>query len=110
MYLHYFICVVSASLGKNHRRKRATDEPWWSYDVGLVHMVGISTEHNYTVGSKQHLWLENDLKHVNRSVTPWIVFGGHRAMYINSNYSGPDTSDVTVRICIFGHIAVSYWF
>lgn len=70
-----------------------TNEPWWSYDVGLIHFVGISTEHNYTIGSKQYLWLENDLKSVNRSVTPWIIFGGHRAMYINSNYSGPVTSD-----------------
>jgi hypothetical protein len=66
-----------------------TDEPWWSYDVGLVHMVGISTEHNYTVGSKQYRWLENDLRTVNRTRTPWVIFGGHRAMYLHSNYSGP---------------------
>ena len=69
-----------------------TNKPWWSYDVGLIHMVGMSTEHNYSIGSEQYIWLENDLKNVDRSVTPWIVFGGHRAMYLNSNYGGSTSS------------------
>lgn len=60
--------------------------PWWSYDVGLVHMIGISTEHNYTTGSSQWTWLLNDLQGIDRSKTPWVIFGGHRAMYLNSNY------------------------
>lgn len=68
----------------------------WSYDIGLIHFVGISTEHNYTIGSAQYLWLENDLGSVDRSVTPWIIFGGHRAMYINSDYGGAVTSDIVV--------------
>jgi len=73
-----------------------TNEPWWSYDVGLLHLVGMSTEHNFTIGSPQYLWLEADLAAVNRSVTPWVIFGGHRAMYINSNYGGAATSDIVV--------------
>ncbi len=72
------------------------DAPWWSYDIGIVHLVGISTEHNFTIGSPQYQWLENDLVSVNRTKTPWIIFGGHRAMYINSNYGGPVTSDISV--------------
>lgn len=73
-----------------------TDKPWWSYDVGLIHFVGISTEHDYTIGSEQYKWLENDLKSVNRKITPWIIFGGHRAMYLNSNYGGSVNSDLVV--------------
>ena len=30
--------------------------PWWSYDVGLVHLMGMSTEHDYTKGSAQWNW------------------------------------------------------
>lgn len=30
------------------------NEPWWSYNVGLMHMIGISTEHDFTIGSKQY--------------------------------------------------------
>ena len=41
----------------------------------------MSTEHNFTQGSPQYEWMEKDLKNVNRSLTPWIVIAGHRAMY-----------------------------
>jgi hypothetical protein len=65
-----------------------TNQPWWSYDVGLVHLVGMSTEHNYTINSPQYMWLKNDLQKVDRTKTPWIIFNGHRPMYINSDYYG----------------------
>jgi hypothetical protein len=74
-----------------------TDKPWWSYNVGLIHFVGMSTEHNFTTGSEQWNFLEQDLASVDRSVTPWVIFGGHRAMYINSNYLQGDGSDGQVR-------------
>jgi hypothetical protein len=67
------------------------NQPWWSYDVGLIHMIGISTEHNYTRDSPQYNWLKNDLRKVNRTLTPWILFNGHRPMYINSDYYGRST-------------------
>ena len=34
-----------------------------------------------TIGSEQYVWLENDLKSVDRAVHPWIVFGQHRPFY-----------------------------
>lgn len=81
-------CGVMATTLLPQPDPSVTNKPWWSYDVGIIHFVGMSTEHNYTIGSEQYFWLENDLKNVNRSITPWVVFGGHRAMYINSNYGG----------------------
>jgi len=87
-----------------------TDKPWWSYKVGLMHFIGISTEHNYTVGSEQYLWLENDLKSIDRSVTPWVIFGGHRAMYLNSNYTTAATSsDGYVSALMVEHIEPLLW-
>jgi hypothetical protein len=50
------------------------DKPWWSYEVGLIHFVGMSTEHDYTVGSEQYLWLEADLAAVDRTGTTFITF------------------------------------
>jgi len=41
----------------------------------------MSTEHNFTKSSVQYKWLLSDLEKVDRSVTPWIVFMGHRPMY-----------------------------
>lgn len=78
-----------------------TNEPWWSYDVGLFHLVGMSTEHNFTVGSPQYTWLEADLRAVNRSVTPWILFSGHRPMYVASTQ---------VRVaCRVSRVAADAW-
>ena len=44
-------------------------------------MVMLSTEHDYRPGSAQYKWLENDLKSVDRSKTPFVMVGGHRPMY-----------------------------
>jgi hypothetical protein len=97
--------------------KCPTNEPWWSYDVGLIHFVGMSTEHNYTEGSPQWRWLKNDLETVNRTATPWVIFGGHRAMYLNSYYgideaeSGNpnDTSDYTVMNLMIKSLEPMLW-
>lgn len=32
------------------------DRPWWSYDIGLIHMMGMSSEHDFRVGSEQWNW------------------------------------------------------
>ncbi len=71
-------------------------KPWWSYDVGLIHWIGLSSEHDYSIGSEQYLWLESDLASVDRKRIPWIIFCAHRAMYINSYYSGSITADIEV--------------
>ncbi|CAH0515061.1 unnamed protein product [Peronospora belbahrii] len=54
---------------------------WYSFDYGGIHVIQISSEHDWRRGSKQYKWLENDLKSVNRSETPWIVLTAHRMMY-----------------------------
>ena len=55
-----------------------------SRNVGIVHFVMISSEHDMTSGSEQLLWLERDLAAVNRTVTPWVVFAQHRPLYGNT--------------------------
>jgi hypothetical protein len=69
-----------------HSERDKYNEPWYSYDIGLVHILSMSTEHNFTVGSKQYLFIKQDLENVDKSLTPWIVFIGHRPMYVNSNW------------------------
>ena len=53
----------------------------YSFDEGGVHAVVLSSEHDWRNGSRQYTWLENDLKAVDRSNTPWIVLATHRMMY-----------------------------
>ncbi len=65
---------------------------WYSFDYGIVHYTIFSTEHNFTDGSPQHQWLEADLRAVDRTLTPWLIVMGHRAMYSSEKYP----SDVRV--------------
>ncbi|XP_066919291.1 uncharacterized protein, partial [Clytia hemisphaerica] len=61
---------------------------WYSFDYGMVHMVMLSTEHDFQPGSNQYKWLENDLKNVDRKKTPFVLIGGHRAMYCSNQIEG----------------------
>ena len=38
----------------------------------------MSTEHDFREGTKQYQALEEYLRAVDRGVTPWLVFAGHR--------------------------------
>lgn len=64
---------------------------WYSYDYGMVHMVMLSTEHDYRPGTPQYIWLENDLKNLDRKKTPFVLVGGHRAMYCSNLIDGDYT-------------------
>ena len=56
---------------------------WYSFNWGPIHFLQMSTEHDFTEGSPQWNFLANDLAKVNRSLTPWVIFTGHRMMYSN---------------------------
>ncbi|MEE2811781.1 MAG: metallophosphoesterase family protein [Candidatus Thermoplasmatota archaeon] len=67
---------------------------WYSRDFPGVHMVFMSTEHDYSAGSAQFSWLEQDLSSVNRDVTPFVIVYGHKPMYSSNSYHG---SEVELR-------------
>eukprot|EP01117_Protostelium_nocturnum_P012501 TRINITY_DN4609_c0_g1_i5.p1 TRINITY_DN4609_c0_g1~~TRINITY_DN4609_c0_g1_i5.p1 ORF type:complete len:143 (+),score=45.76 TRINITY_DN4609_c0_g1_i5:37-429(+) len=55
-------------------------KPWYSFNYGPVHVVVISTEHNFNDDSEQIKWLKKDLAAVDRKVHPWVEEwnrGGH---------------------------------
>jgi len=60
------------------------DQPWYSFNYGPVHVTVASTEHDFREGSPQYAWLARDLAQVDRDVTPWLVFVGHRPFYVDS--------------------------
>ena len=65
---------------------------WWSYDVGLAHVVGMSSyapvgpERGLFDGAEAPMreWLRADLSRVDRDATPWIIAVFHVPWY-NSN-------------------------
>ncbi|XP_064404192.1 uncharacterized protein LOC135349586 [Halichondria panicea] len=72
------------------------DEAWYEFDYGPVHFFLMSTEHNFTVGSPQYNYMKARLSMVDRSKTPWLVFAGHRPMYIDSTNDSPKSGDLPV--------------
>jgi hypothetical protein len=53
---------------------------WYSFNYGGVHVIQMSSEHDWTRDSPQYKWIEEDLKKVDRNDTPWIVLTAHRMM------------------------------
>ncbi|PRP84873.1 putative inactive purple acid phosphatase 27-like [Planoprotostelium fungivorum] len=68
---------------KRFSRPQNGGDFWYSFDAGSAHFIVFSTEHTFEKKSQQHRWLKEDLKRVNRSVTPFIITAGHRPMYFN---------------------------
>lgn len=54
---------------------------WYSYDFANLHTIMISAEHDLHPGTRQYEWLENDLRSVNRTRTPWVILESHRPLY-----------------------------
>ena len=71
---------------------------WYSLNVPGVHIVFMSTEHDYTPGSSQYSWLETDLQAANtpdaRNQRPFVIVIGHKPMYSSNDYHG---SEVELR-------------
>ncbi|KAL1551117.1 prolyl aminopeptidase [Salvia divinorum] len=81
-------------------RAPATRNLYYSFNMGVVHFVYLSTETNFLTGSKQYEFLKNDLESVNRTKTPYVVVQGHRPMYTTSH----ETRDYLFRERLREHL------
>ncbi|XP_010522401.1 PREDICTED: LOW QUALITY PROTEIN: purple acid phosphatase 13 [Tarenaya hassleriana] len=46
---------------------------YYSFNAGGIHFIVLNPYTAYDSASDQYKWLENDLKNINRSETPWVV-------------------------------------
>lgn len=63
---------------------RASENLWYSFDFGGVHVASFSTEHDL---EPQAAWLRQDLARAaaNRRAVPWIVVMAHKPLYCSTN-------------------------
>ena len=76
----------------------------YGFDYGNVHVVMMSTEHDFTANSEQLQFLDDHLKTINREKTPWLIFTGHRPMYVDSTYTEGRASDQSVAMLLREHV------
>ncbi|KAK9800257.1 hypothetical protein WJX73_008466 [Symbiochloris irregularis] len=69
---------------------------WFSFDMGPIHFLHISTELDFGAGSEQNRFIQRDLEAVDRSVTPWVVVNQHRPIYTSSVSGREHQSDIVV--------------
>lgn len=50
----------------------------YAFRHGKAYFIIMSTEHNFEEGSAQYKAIKKYLKKVDRTVTPWVIIGGHR--------------------------------
>ncbi|XP_072951813.1 probable inactive purple acid phosphatase 2 [Typha angustifolia] len=90
---------------------------YYSFDVGVVHFLYISTETNFLPGTDQYNFIKSDLEQVDRNRTPFIVVQGHRPMYMTCNgerdapltermleYLEPLFVQNNVTLALWGHV------
>ena len=63
--------------------------PWYSFDIGRVHISVLSTEADVSVGSEQVDWLSADLA---AAAADWKIVMAHRFFYIDSSTPDADAA------------------
>lgn len=84
-----------------YRERLATDfmhPMYYSFNIAGIHFVSINSEY-YFGGTRweienQRAWVENDLRNVNRTITPWIIMFGHRQMYASGREERVKESEI----------------
>ncbi len=71
---------------------------WYLYDYGLVRTIVVSSEHDLSEGSIQHIWLEHILFNTNRTITPWVIVELHRPLYEMEEALFPNPQNIGIAM------------
>jgi hypothetical protein len=87
-FSHYKARFRMPSSGDGRDAQRSSDNHYYSFDLGPVHVVTWNSEAFFypqyfdaAYVDKMYDWLASDLRSTRRSKTPWIVAHAHRPMY-----------------------------
>ncbi|KAL7624429.1 hypothetical protein AAE478_005993 [Parahypoxylon ruwenzoriense] len=126
----------AARVNANKAQLLANPPFWYSFEYGMLHFVMINTETDFEdapdgkdgsahlnsgpfgAPNQQIEFLEADLASVDRSVTPWLLVGGHRPWYSTGSKGCEPCQEAFeplfykygVDLAIFGHVHNSQRF
>mmetsp|Transcript_299 Transcript_299/g.698 ORF Transcript_299/g.698 Transcript_299/m.698 type:complete len:486 (-) Transcript_299:98-1555(-) len=69
-----------------YKHSGSESQLYYSYNVAGAHIIMLGSYAEYGEDSAQYAWLENDLRKVDRRITPWVIVGMHAPWY-NSNHN-----------------------
>ena len=103
----------SVVLGASKARRRgpvgSSDDGWYSFEQGPLHVIMLHTEVSSAVGSRQYEFVAADLAAVDREKTPWVIIAGHRQMYAG-NAKGPQNALNALEPLLIGHkVDLAFW-
>ncbi|KAI0005660.1 Metallo-dependent phosphatase [Xylariaceae sp. FL0662B] len=128
--------VEAAKVNANKAQLLSKPPFWYSFEYGMVHFTMINTETDFEdapdgpggsaglesgpfgTPNQQLEFLEDDFASVDRTITPWLVIGGHRPWYTTGG-SGCEPCQAAfepllykygVDLAIFGHVHNSQRF
>lgn len=64
----------------------STSPQWYSVRRGPAHIIVLSSYSAYGKYTPQYVWLKDELKKVNRKVTPWLIILVHSPWYNSNTY------------------------
>lgn len=127
----------TAAVNANKAKMLSNPPFWFSFEYGMVHVTMFDTETDFPnapdspggsadlnsgpfgITNQQLEFLEADLASVDRTVTPWLIVGGHRPWYTTGAGNGctecqaafePLLYKYGVDLAIFGHVHNSQRF
>ena len=73
----------------------------YAFTHGVIRVVVMSTEHDFSEGSEQLSWIARELTDSpQRSRARWTIFTGHRPMYCDSDDDTRPNSDQVVATAL----------
>ncbi len=82
---------------------------WWSFDQANAHVTSFSTEDDYSEGSEQFAWIEQDLAMARQRNVTWLFLMGHRPLmssdmdeYDSHNPTSPNMKTLEPLLLQFG--------
>jgi hypothetical protein len=70
---------------------------FFSFDTGIAHIIYLNPYTNSSPTSHQYNWLQNDLKSVNRTITPWLIIVMHCPWYSSNINHYADLQTIQMR-------------
>lgn len=69
-----------------HRAAGSTEPFWYSVKIASAHVIVLASYSAYGKYTPQWTWLQDELKKVDREVTPWLVVLMHSPWYNSNGY------------------------